>query len=211
MNAADLATLTASQRTALKLQHQSLRRQRTIARYWRVSHSDHRKSPLGAGSGSSRFSPRVGPPDVEPPFKVLYLAENLTTALYERIVRDRFDLFPDRVLQPEHYSDFVAFEISSGQATALTLLDLTGDNAVMSGIPNDVIRYSRHDAGQHFAEYVHADMPEVHGILYESRFTRHRSVAVFDHAFDLLDHADTHDLDRELVHAALWQWGITVL
>ena len=53
-------------------------------------------------------------------------------------------------------------------------------------------------------------MPDVDGILYESRFTRRRSVAVFDQAVHLLDTVDTHDLDRMLVHSALSKWDITV-
>lgn len=210
MNAADLAALTPERRATLSARHRTLLRSLSIDGYWRLSHASYRNSPLGVTAGASRFSPRRRPAGVQPPFKVLYLAENLATALYERIVRDRFDLIPDRVLDRAHYSDFVAFEISTKPTSRLSLLDVTGSNAVMSGIPNDVLRYSKHDAGQHFAEYVHAELPEVDGILYESRFTRHLSVVVFDRAADLLRSVDTHDLDRFLVHGALWRWNITV-
>ena len=211
MNPADLATLTAEQRASLSGRHHTLLRPLPIANYWRVSRCEYRNSPLGTTAGPSRFSPRARPTGEEPPFTLLYLAENLATALYETIVRDRFNLVPHRVLHPEDYLDRVAFDISSGSDTPLALLDLTGANAVTSGIPNDVIRYSKHNDGQHFAEYVHAHMPEVHGILYESRFTGDKSVAVFERGAHLLDDHGTHDLARELVHAALARFDIAVL
>ena len=210
MKAADLATLSADQRIPLLGQHRTLVRSRRIANYWRVSRRAYRNSPLGTTAGPSRFSPRLRPIGEEPPFTLLYLAENLATALYETIVRDQFNLIPHRVLHPDDYLDRVAFEISSGPDTPLALLNLTGTNAVRSGIPNDVLRYSKHDDGQHFAEYVHDHMPDVHGILYESRFTRQESVAVFERGARLLDDHGTHDLDRELVHAALARFEIVV-
>jgi len=142
---------------------------------------------------------------------VLYLAQTLTTALYETIVRDRFNFIPHRILEPADYQDRIAFRISTEPGATLALLDLTDTSAVTSGIPNDVLNYSKHEDGQHFAEYVHAHMPEVDGILYESRFTRQRSVAVFERAAHQLHHVDTHDLHRHLVHDALWRLAITVL
>lgn len=210
MNAADLATLTAEQLASLLGRHRALLQRRPIKNYWRVSRSKHRSSPLGTTVGPSRFSPKARPPGVRRPFALFYLAENLTTALYETIIRDRFNLIPDRILEPRDYSDHVAFEISTKPDTSLALLDLTGINAVKAGIPNDVLHYSKHDDGQHFAEYVHAHMREVNGILYESRFTRDRSIAVFGRAAQLLAAAATHDLDCRLVNAALSRMDIVV-
>ena len=83
MNAADLATLTADQRIPLLTQHRTLLRSRRIANYWRVSRHAHRNSPLGTTAGPSRFSPRLRPIGEYPPFTLLYLAEDLATALYE--------------------------------------------------------------------------------------------------------------------------------
>ena len=154
---------------------------------------------------------RVRPVREEAPFTLLYLAENLATALYETIVRDRFNLIAHRVLHPADYLNRVAFQISTTRDTSLALLDLTGTNAVTAGIPNDVLRYSRHDDGQHFAEFVHAHMPDVHGILYESRFTGGKSVAVFRRAVHQLKDHGTVDLGRELVHFALARFDIVVL
>ena len=53
-------------------------------------------------------------------------------------------------------------------------------------------------------------MPNVHGILYESRFTGDKSVAVFERGAHLLHDHGTHDLDHEIVHAALARFDITV-
>lgn len=89
-------------------------------------------------------------------------------------------------------------------------LDLTGANAPSSGVPTDVLHYSQHDAGQHFAEFVRSQLSDVDGLLYDSRFTGRRSVAVFDHAVSMLVAVDTQDLDQTLVHAALHPWNITV-
>ena len=210
MTAADLATLAPELRVALARALGRLLRPEPIANYVRVSRAHHRDTPLEATAGPSRFSPRAHIPAANPPFKVLYLAENLCAALYETVVRDRFDLLPDRVLEPEHYSDHVAFEISTRPGVALALLDLTGANASKSGVPTDVLHHSKHDAGQHFAEFVRSEMPDIDGILYESRFTRYTAVAVFDHAADLLAAIHTEDLDRLLVQSALSYLDITV-
>ena len=210
MNAAGLTTLPAKQLASLIGRHRTLLRRQPIKNYWRVSRAKYRSSPLGTTAGPSRFSPKARPPGVRPPFALFYLAENLTTALYETIIRDRFNLIPDRILEPEDYSAHVAFEISTKLDTSLALLDLTGINAVRAGIPNDVLHYSQHDDGQYFAEYVHAHMREVNGILYGSRFTQGRSIAVFDRAAHLLAAAATHNLDRCLVHAALSRMDIVV-
>lgn len=212
MNAADLAFLPPEQLAELARRHElRLLRHLRVTRQWRVARSKHRNTPLGTGAAPSRFSPRTTPAGDEPPFTVLYLAQHLATALYETIVRDRFDLLPERILEPEDYLDRVAFRISTKADTTLALLDLTDVNAVISGIPNDVVRYSSHRDGQHFAEYVHAHIPTVDGILYESRFTRQPAVAVFERAAHRLDHVDTRDLDRGLVHDGLWRYDITVL
>lgn len=210
MTAADLATLAREQRAAFVLGLRRLIRSEPIADYVRVSRAIHRTNPLGVTGQPSRFSPKARPAGTKPPFTVLYLAENLGAALYETIVRDRFDLLPDRVLEPAHYSGHVAFQISTRPGAALALLDLTGTNALSASVPTDVLRYSKHDAGQHFAEFVRAEMPDVGGFLYESRFTGRRSVAVFDHAIPMLVAVDTQDLDQTLVHAALHHWNITV-
>lgn len=211
MNAADLASLPQGELAALARSHeQRLLRHLTVTRHWRICHSRFRDSPLGTGAGPSRFGPTTTAAGDEPPFAVLYLAQHLATALYETIVRDRFDLLPERILDPEVYQDHVAFRISTKPDTTLALLDLTDMNAVTSGIPNDVFRYSSHADGQYFAEYVHTHMPAVDGILYESRFTRRPAIAVFDRAAHRLEHVDTRGLDRDLVHAGLWRFNITV-
>ena len=61
---------------------------RPITDYLRISSSAHRGTPLGTGTGPSRFSPRGSRRSRRGrSFTVLYLAEDLPTALYETVVR----------------------------------------------------------------------------------------------------------------------------
>ena len=184
---------------------------RPVTNYLRISHSAHRGTPLGMGPGPSRFSP-AGRRRAHRSrsFTVLYLAENLSTALYETVVRHELDYQPNRTLTPSDYSQRVVFGISTTTGTPVTLLDLTDGNAVRFGVSTDVLQNSRHDAGQPFAEFVYDHMPEVHAILYHSRFTRSRCIAVFDRGTDRLVAGSTRDLTRPLVRYALRAWNIDV-
>lgn len=51
----------------------------------RILPTPHRATPAGAGFGSSRYS---SPTDA---FRVLYAADNFSTAFAEAVVRDRFE------------------------------------------------------------------------------------------------------------------------
>ena len=51
----------------------------------RILPTRHRATPAGAGFGSSRYS---SPTDA---FRVLYAADNFSTAFAEAVVRDRFE------------------------------------------------------------------------------------------------------------------------
>lgn len=52
--------------------------------YVRETRMVHAATPLGSGYGATRFASQ------NDAFKVIYAAENLTTALAETVVRDRF-------------------------------------------------------------------------------------------------------------------------
>jgi hypothetical protein len=65
----------------------------------------------------------------------------------------------------------------------LTLLDLTGAAAYELGIDSDANRARAHASGQAMSAAVHAEMPEVDGILFNSRLTTGNCVAVYDRAF----------------------------
>ena len=178
---------------------------RPIDRYLRISTDQYRDTPLGMGSASTRFSPtdtRRG--DKDKSFQVIYLAEHLQTALYETIVRQGLDYRTTRALTSSDYSGHVLFTISTTDPRAgVTLLDLTNSNALHHGVPSDVLQHSRHDDGQNFAEMVYDHLPEADGILYHSRFTQGRCVAVFDRATDRLVAETIEPLTRTIVRYAL--------
>ena len=176
-----------------------------IDRYLRVSHARHRGDPLGMAPGSTRFSPtKARRADERRSFLVLYLAETLATALYETVVRHALDYQANRVLHPFDYADRVLFTISTTARRArITLLDLTNQNARRYGVPTDVLRHSEHDDGQDFAELVYDHLSAADGILYPSRFTGRRCVAVFERGKHKLVEETTEDLTRSMVRHAL--------
>ena len=188
-----------------------LRTARSISNFVRVLASKHGGTPLGMGRGPSRFGPLPRPPLEDMPFPVLYASEDMATAVYETVVRDRFDLNPDRVLESGDYSDHVAVNVSTAVGQSLALLDLTDGNAVRHGVPGDVIRYSRHSDGQHFSEFVHASMATVDGILYRSRFTERVCVAVYGRAAHRLAATASVPLTRPLLRGSLTDWNVDVL
>ena len=116
---------------------------------------------------------------------------------------------PSRVVTPSDYGACVAANISSIQT--LTLLDLTDGNAVRYGVPTDVIRYSVHTDGQCFSEFVYANMPVVDGLLYRSRLTERRCIAIYDRAcVQLRVNWGPQPLTRALLAPALASWNVAV-
>lgn len=111
---------------------------------------------------------------------------------------------------PSDYADRVVFGISTVSGRPVTLLDLTDGNAVRFGVPTDVLQHSRHDAGQSFAEFVYDHIPDAHAILYHSRFTGSRCIAVFDRGTHRLVASATRDLTQRNVGHALRGWHIDV-
>lgn len=140
---------------------------------------------------------------------MLYMAQDLATALYETLIRDRFDYLPHRILEPNDYDNRVAVNIST-RGRAIRLIDLTSERAIQYGVPTEVVMNSTHDAGQDFAEFVHEHMLSVDGIRYLSRFTRAACVAVFDRAKNALSHGEVLSLGRTQVQRALMPWNIRV-
>ena len=142
-------------------------------------------------------------------FGVIYVAADLATALYEVVIRDRFDVNPSRVLVPSNYRACIAANISSAQP--LTILDLTDGNAVRYGVPTDVIRYSVHTDGQRFSEFTYRNMPAVDGLLYRSRLTERLCIAIYDRAHDkLVVNRGPQSFTRATLASALHSWNVTV-
>ena len=107
----------------------------------------------------------------------MYGASTIETAVYEAIVRDRYDLQPVRLLYPKNYQNFAIAQFFS--ESMLSLLDLTRGRSTRYGVPSDVTRSSDHSHGQHFSKFVYENMPEIDGFIYSSRFTEQDCVALF--------------------------------
>ena len=182
-----------------------------MVNFVRVMSSRYLQTPLGFSGGPSRFGPLPSSPDLIPLFGIIYVAEDLATAVYETLVRDRFDLNPSRILMPPDYAERAAVNVSTAAGQMVTLLDLTGGNAVRHGVPTDVIRYSIHTDGQYFSEFVYANMPAVDGFLYQSRLTEQFCIAVYDRALAKLTTGQVPlPLTRPVLAQALEPWNIRV-
>ena len=187
---------------------------RTISNYVRILRRRYGDNPLGPSSGPSRFSPilsTVGVVRQNPSFRVTYIAADLATAAYETLIRDRFDLNPTRVLLPVDYRTHIAVNISTSDDEALTVVDLTDGNATRHGVPSDVTSYSEHNVGQGFATFVHANMPNIDGLLYRSRFTDRLNVAIFDRGIHRLVCGTSLTITPELLGKALRSWNVSVI
>jgi hypothetical protein len=149
-----------------------------MADWPRILPSRHRSTPASAGFGSSRFSSLAGT------FRVLYAADNFPTAFAEAVVRDRFEGKTRRFLYRPHLEQLCVTSINSSRK--LALLDVRGATLYEMGIDTDASRARAHTSGQALSEAVHADMPDVDGILFSSRLTTGDCVAIYDRAFPAL-------------------------
>ena len=160
-------------------------------RWLRVMPARHMATPLGRGFGSSRWS---SPTDV---FKVIYLGQEIETSIAETVIRDRFEAVPasDRKL---NLSEIATWGVTETQCKLpLEILDLTGSGAFRLGVDTDAVGAKAHAAGQAFSETVHADFADIDGIMYLSRLTRGRCIAVYDRSIDrCLDAVPAFGLER---------------
>lgn len=146
-----------------------------VTGYLRIMDARFRHEPTGTGVGMSRFS---SPADR---FTLLYVAQDLQTALAERVIRDRFQGRQRRVLFEEEISTLV---VASTVAKApLKLLDLRTSGASRLGLPTDAVRGRAQQAGRRFSQRLH-DATDFDGIVYMSRITNAECVAVYDRAID---------------------------
>lgn len=168
----------------------------------RIIPAAHRATPAGAGFGTSRFSS----PDRS--FRVLYAAEDFSTAFAEAVVRDRFADRTRRVLSRSRLDALLVTDIRS--TAALRLLDLTGGGAYELGIDSDASRARAHDRGQAFSQALHG-ASSLDGILFDSRLTSRRCVAIYDRAFSRLEGAAPIELLRvAALPAEIHRLGIIV-
>lgn len=169
----------------------------------RILPTQHRATPAGAGFGSSRYS---SPTDA---FRVLYAADNFSTAFAEAVVRDRFEGKSRRYLYRPHLEQVCLTAISSSHE--LTLLDLRGAGAYELGVDTDASRARDHTIGQTFSQAVHDELADVDAILFDSRLTTGACVAIYDRAFSALSGTlPIGLLQAALLPAELTRLGITL-
>lgn len=147
----------------------------------RVIYSKHGSEPLNVGLKPSRFSSLAKNRNKidGTMIKVLYGALTIDTAIYETLVRNRFDLNPLRLIDSKDYMDRSVISFSTVTSQGLNLLDLTQGKATCYGVPTDVMRSSQHSEGQNFSQFVFDNMSDVDGFIYTSRFTEGRCVALY--------------------------------
>lgn len=145
--------------------------------YVRIMPKEHAATPLGMGYGKSRFSsPRNK-------FKLLYLAQNVKTAVAETIVRDRFEGSSERLVFEEEFSRYCITGVRSLQP--LLLLDLRHEGASLLGIPTDAVRARAQAQGRRFSQMLY-DQTSLDGSIYMSRITNRTCVALYDRAVSKL-------------------------
>ena len=191
-----------------------LRVDRSLRNFSRVIYNKHIATPLGIGTKPSRFGSyvRLRGSEGQTFIRVLYGAEGVDTAIYETIVRNKFDINPNRVLYPVNYQEMIAVRFSSDGANLLKLLDLTKGKATCYGVPTDVIRSSDHTEGQHFSQFVYENMHDIDGFIYSSRFTEQDCVALYHNRVINKLHSDKQfELQQSSVSIALSSKNIEVL
>ncbi|MCY4153470.1 MAG: RES domain-containing protein [Aestuariivita sp.] len=190
MNAADLNALRRNSKQAKQIENllSALQTVWPVMNFVRVTEATWatkntiqigtKSAPLSTSTGPCRFSPVNYGKTKRPKFKILYGVADLATAAYEAIICERSDLDQVRALTPSDHRTKCAVNVSTHAGQTLTLLDLTSGNAIRSGVPTDVIRYSNHTDGQHFSEFIYHQMPYIDRFLYSSRFTKNTCVGI---------------------------------
>ena len=139
--------------------------------YVRVIPSIHAATPLGCVPSVSRFG------GIDQSFAVLYAGRDLSTALAETVVRDRFEGQADRRLFLEELAGKAAVQLHAN--APLRLVDLRKGGCLKLGISTDITGAKLFPEAQKFAQSVYQDTT-IDGILYASRLTGENCVAVFD-------------------------------
>jgi hypothetical protein len=149
-----------------------------ISDWPRILPSRHRSQPVGVGFGSSRFSSPARQ------FKILYAGEDFPTAFAEAVVRDGFEGKQRRFLYRPFLDALCVTSVSSSRE--LALIDLTGAGTYELGVDTDASRARDHRRGQQFSELLHGQMTDIDGILFDSRLTSARCVAIYERALPSL-------------------------
>ena len=145
---------------------------------YRLIRRRHQDRPLGTIPTSSRFSDPLGR------YSVLYATQSMQFAVWEGLARDRFARRRRRILAFREAEPIVVVTLHAIEP--LSLVDLRHDGPVRIGAPTAVTHDADHRAGQSLSAATYANVPEADGFVYQSRFTGHTCMAVFDRAIGKL-------------------------
>ncbi len=141
--------------------------------YVRVTPMAHAATPLGAAFGVTRFaSPTKA-------FKVIYIAQYLTTAIAETLVRDRFQGRAQRKLLDVEAALWGMTEVSAG--APLTLIDLRTTGLVRLGVSTEAARGKAQGQGRKLSQAIY-DQTDAQGLIYNSRLTSGACICIYDRA-----------------------------
>jgi hypothetical protein len=141
--------------------------------YVRVTPMAHAATPLGAGFGVTRFaSPTKA-------FKVIYIAQDLTTGIAETLVRDRFQGRARRKLLDVEAALWGMTEVNAG--APLMLIDLRTTGPVRLGVSTEAARGKAQGQGRKLSQAIY-DQTNAQGLIYLSRLTGRICICVYDRA-----------------------------
>jgi len=141
--------------------------------YVRVTPMAHAATPLGAGFGVTRFASPIQA------FKVIYIAQDLTTGVAETLVRDRFQGKMRRKLLDVEAALWGATEVNAG--APLTLIDLRTTGLVRLGVSTEAARGKSQGQGRKLSQAIY-DQTNAQGLIYISRLTGRTCICVYDRA-----------------------------
>lgn len=141
--------------------------------YVRITPMGHAATPLGAGFGVTRFaSPTKA-------FKVIYVAQDLTTAIAETLVRDRFQGRALRKLLDVEAALWGMTEVNAG--APLILIDLRTTGLVRLGVSTEAARGKAQGQGRKLSQAIY-DQTDAQGLIYNSRLTGGACICIYDRA-----------------------------
>jgi len=141
--------------------------------YVRVTPIAHAATPLGAGFGVTRFaSPTKA-------FKVIYIAQDLTTGIAETLVRDRFQGRARRKLLDVEAALWGMAEVNA--SAPLTLIDLRTTGLVRLGVSTEAARGKAQGQGRKLSQAIY-DQTDAQGLIYLSRLTGRTCICFYDRA-----------------------------
>ena len=141
--------------------------------YVRVTPMGHAATPLGAGFGVTRFaSPTKA-------FKVIYVAQDLTTAIAETLVRDRFQGRALRKFLDVEAALWGMTEVNAG--APLTLIDLRTTGLLRLGVSTEAARGKAQGQGRKLSQAIY-EQTDAQGLIYNSRLTGGACICIYDRA-----------------------------